>query len=136
MRKEVLNAIWGFECSCSLCSGSISEIASSDARIAQIAHIQRKLADWEPTSVGSPALAETLLELYEQEHLHAAVGTGHMFAALAYNAVGNTKSAVRHGKMAIEAGIMGNGSEEANAADIEALLHGPRDHWSYMARSR
>ena len=81
-------------------------------------------------------MAEDLLKLYDQEHLHAAIGTGHMFAALAYNAVGNTKKAVRHGKKAIDAGMVGSGSSDANVAEIEALLDDPRKHWSFMARPR
>jgi hypothetical protein len=79
-------------------------------------------------------MAEHLITLYQQEHLHAAIGTGHMFAALAYNAVGNTRMAARHGKKAIDAGMVGSGSSDANVAEIKALLDEPKNHWSYMAR--
>jgi len=81
-------------------------------------------------------MAEKLLTLYEKEHVHAAKGTGHMFAALAYNAVGRTKEARKHAKMAIEAGMVNSGSQsrEDDAKEMEGLIKTPREHWSYMAR--
>jgi hypothetical protein len=48
------------------------EIASSDARIQEILDLQLKLANWSPWSTGTPAMAEMLILLYEEEHLHAA----------------------------------------------------------------
>lgn len=79
-------------------------------------------------------MAEKLLALYEEEHLHAAVGTGHMLAALAYNAVGDTGKAKMHGRKAIEAGMVSSGSNDVDVVEVKALLKDPVAHWSYLAR--
>ncbi|EHK98295.1 putative N-lysine methyltransferase SMYD2 [Glarea lozoyensis 74030] len=104
-RQETLKMIWGFDCDCKLCSASELSKARSDLNIEKINELHTTLSDWSSASEATPKLALNLLSLYEKEHLHAAVGTGHMFAALAYNAVGDTKSAVKHAKLALDAGM-------------------------------
>jgi hypothetical protein len=79
-------------------------------------------------------MAEELLSLYKQEHVHAAIGTGHMFAALAYNAAGDVSRAKKHARLAIEAGMVNSGSKEADVDEMNALRLDPKKHWSYMVR--
>jgi len=96
--------------------------------------MQTHLADWEPKSLATPRMARQLLSLYEVEEIHAAMGKGYMLAALAYNAVGDTYQAKKHARLAIKAGIVSSGEEEADAKDMTALNENPEGHWSYKAR--
>lgn len=81
-------------------------------------------------------MAEKLLGLYNEEHLHAAIGTGHMFAAYAYNALGNTEMAIKHAEKAIKAGMVSSGSAADDEREMRALLESPVGHWSYMRRAK
>jgi len=104
--------------------------------MSELQTLQTLLGDYSSSSTATPEMAEKLLELYEKEHVHAAKGTGHMFAALAYNAVGKVKEAKKHAKMAIEAGMVNSGSasREDDVKEMEGVIQRPREHWSYMAR--
>ncbi|KUJ13160.1 SET domain-containing protein [Mollisia scopiformis] len=134
-RRQVLNR-WGFECQCSLCSRSNAEINHSDSRIRKINTLQTQLSDWTENSIATPAMAEDLLLLYEEEHIHAAKGIGHMLAALAYNAEGDISLAKKHAKLALESGVVTDGSKEADENDLEAMRKSPKSHWSYLVRKK
>lgn len=133
-RQSSLNAMWGFECQCSLCSASSAEVRASDNRIRRIQELQEFLSDWSSESIGSPRLAEELLALYEEEGVHAARGTGHMFAALAYSGDADMAAAHKHARLAIDAVMMVFGEKEANYLEMEALLEDARHHWSWNIR--
>ncbi|KAG0646390.1 N-lysine methyltransferase SMYD2 [Hyphodiscus hymeniophilus] len=138
-RQHFLSTSWGFTCTCSLCSSSATHTHASDARIRRIVHLQNALADWSGESIGTPGTAEKLIDLYEEEGIHAAKGTGHMFAALAYNAVGDTAMAKEHAEGALVAGLVNNGHANGEAADeneMKSLVDWPEGHWSFMARRR
>jgi hypothetical protein len=81
-------------------------------------------------------MAEELLSLYEKEKIHAAEGLGHMLAALAYNAEGDTSLARKHARLAVQAGVVADGSREANEDDMVALRESQKTHWSYMERKK
>ncbi|KAF8850985.1 SET domain-containing protein [Acephala macrosclerotiorum] len=133
-RRAVLKQTWQFDCQCSLCSRSESANQASDARIAQISHLQSHLSDWTATSIATPAMADKLLSLYEEEGIHAAQGVGHMLAALAYNANGDVSMAKKHARLALEGGVVTDGSRQKDEADLRALRESPNTHWSYLAR--
>lgn len=78
-------------------------------------------------------MAEMLISLYEEEHLHAAKATGHTFAALAHNGVGDRKMAEWHAELALEAGMVNSGPNDDVTA-MKILLEDPERHWSWMAR--
>ncbi|KAH8758632.1 putative N-lysine methyltransferase SMYD2 [Hyaloscypha sp. PMI_1271] len=134
-RQFHLKKVWGFDCTCSLCSSNPGEISTSDSRVREILQMQTHLADWNPNSLGTPRMARQLLALYEAEEVHAAMGKGHMLAALAYNAVGDTYKAKKHAKSAIEAGMVSSGEEDADLRDMTTLKENPEGHWSFMARA-
>ncbi len=79
-------------------------------------------------------MAEELLNLYEMEQAHSAKGPGHMFAAFAYNAVGDFSMAKRHARFALEAGLMTAGLEETDEDEMRELRSHPKRHWTYLAR--
>ena len=132
-RQEALSAVWGFQCTCQHCSSTAPEIEASDKRLERILELQTILADFDPGSVGTTAMAEELIRLYEEEHLDAAKATGHKVAALAYNAVGDVKNARRHAEIALEVGIVSSGSDEY-AEEMKTLLRNPVAHWTYRVR--
>ncbi|RFU26743.1 hypothetical protein B7463_g9598, partial [Scytalidium lignicola] len=133
-RQANLKEHWGFECTCSLCSLEPSQRAQSDSRIRAIVEAQEDLLDWSRRSQGSAIQAEELILLYEKEGIHAASGTAHMLAALAYNAEGRTTLAKWHAKIAVKDGVVYSGSDDVNATDMKTLIGNPESHWSYMAR--
>jgi hypothetical protein len=57
-----------------------------------------------------------------------------MFAALAYNAVGDVSRAKKHARLAVEAGMVSAGEKEADIREMAALRENPSGHWSYLAR--
>ncbi|PMD45390.1 SET domain-containing protein [Hyaloscypha variabilis F] len=134
-RQTHLWHAWGFQCTCALCSSNPGDISTSDSRTREILAMQTYLADWTPNSQGTPKMARQLLSLYEAEEVHAAMGKGHMLAALAYNAVGDTYQAKKHANLAIKAGIVSSGEEEADTKDMAALNENPEGHWSFKART-
>ena len=134
-RQNMLSQYWGFECSCSLCSAASHITRASDARLQKILHLQTVLADWSPWSAVTPAMAEELIALYEEEGIHAAKAAGHTLAALSYNAVGDTRVAGFHAEFALEAGMVNKGSDDDSKA-MKLLLEDPVAHWSYRARAR
>lgn len=81
-------------------------------------------------------MADELLSLYEKEEIHAAQGLGHMLAALAYNAEGDTSLARKHARLAVQAGVVTDGSREASEDDMVALRETPKTHWSYLKRKK
>lgn len=97
-------------------------------------------------------MAEDLLILYEKEKLWAAWGTGHLYAALAWNAVavddegsdmeGNDEGrkamnkAVWHARRSVEMGTLASGAVENNRVEMKALADDPRGHWSWGLRRR
>ncbi|EPQ61506.1 hypothetical protein BGT96224_ASP20281 [Blumeria graminis f. sp. tritici 96224] len=128
-RQQHLQAIWGFTCTCAHCNGDESE---SDRRVQRIQYLQQTLT----TRPNSPlAMAEELLSLYEAENVHAAAGMGHMFAAIAYNNIGDTTQAVKHAQIAREMGIINDAKREDNEEDMLSLLKAPSLHWSYKSHS-
>ena len=134
-RQAHLRAAWGFSCTCALCSSNIGEISTSDSRTREILEMQTYLSDWSAGSLATPKMSRQLLALYEAEEIHAAIGKGHVFAALAHNAVGDTFRAKKHARLAIEVGIVNSGGEkDEDVKDMLMLKENPEGHWSYMAR--
>jgi len=81
-------------------------------------------------------MAEELLSLYKKEQLHAALGTGHMFAAQRYNAVGNAKMAAWHAKKAVDLGIVGSEDNEGDMEQMREMVREPRKHWTFRAQRK
>lgn len=97
-------------------------------------NLQKSLNDWSAESTGSPKVAEKLLQLYRKEGLEGFLDIPYGFAALAYNAVGDTKKAVKYAELAKELILMKDGPWTPNLQIWEEMLRGPKDHWSYKRR--
>ena len=133
VRQFNLHAFYGFTCTCSLCSLSPSAISQSDANIAEIDDLQTQLSDWSVGTKATPQKAERLSNLYVSEKLDLAIGTGYMFAALAWNAVGREKMTRKFAEKALKATkeVPGSG---VDLEELKELLKSPRSHWSWGVR--
>ena len=94
-------------------------------------------------------MAEELMKLYEKEKLWSAIGTGHMYAALAWNAAASVadgygkeggvgekeKRAVWHARRSVEIGTLASGAVENNRKEMSQLAEKPREHWSWGLRA-
>ncbi|KAJ6445162.1 SET domain-containingprotein [Purpureocillium lavendulum] len=121
-RRRQLSASWGFECSCSLCSAHPSMREASDARLRQIERLTEVLTD----DLSSPGeMARSLISLYEQERLHAAVSSAYRLAARAFCAEGRHWETVSHAWRATELTLLDDGFHDDQrpfAFDLLQLL--------------
>ncbi|ORY06529.1 hypothetical protein BCR34DRAFT_590600 [Clohesyomyces aquaticus] len=132
MRQRHLSDGFHFTCSCPRCIAR----DKSDATLQRMMDMQKVLNDWQPTSMASPKLAEKMLQLYRDEGLEGFLDIPYGFAALAYNAVGDSNKAEKYAKAAQEAILMKDGPWTANMQIWNEMLENPKRHWSFRARSR
>ena len=141
-RRAAIKRSWGFDCSCSLCMQGSQLVRESNRRILQIKKLTSLLE--EATSkneterravkadvTDAPAMAELLISLYEQEKLSGGVADGYRLAALCHASVGNDWSTLKWAMKAVEAGLIYDGPRSREVKDMNRLLDGPRDHWSW-----
>lgn len=131
-RQTHLSEGFFFTCSCQRCQSA----ERTDATLTEIGRIQKSLNDWSRSSKGSPKLAEQLLELYRIEGLEGFLDVPYGFAALAHNAVGNKKMAIKYAELAVEAILLKDGPWTENLAMWRGLLEDPVKHWSWRRRVR
>lgn len=96
--------------------------------------MQHSLNDWSASSAGTPDLAEELLDAYRDEGLEGFMDIPYGFAALAYNAVGDTETAIEYARLAEELILMKDGKWAPNLRMYQELLEDPKQHWSFERR--
>lgn len=96
--------------------------------------MQSSLNDWSPSSIGSPELAEELLDSYRNEGLEGFMDIPYGFAALAFNAAGDGTKAVEYAQKAEELIMLKDGEWSPNLRIWKELLRDPRAHWSFGRR--
>jgi hypothetical protein len=130
VRQQHLQEGFHFKCACPRCTNP----HISDDTLSKMLDMQNSLNDWSPPSLGSPALSEQLLSLYRQQGLQGFLDVPYGFAALAYNAVGESEKAAEYAEMAKESILMKDGAWSRNLGLWNELLEGPEKHWSYRRR--
>jgi hypothetical protein len=128
-RQAHLQSGFHFTCTCPRCTD-----ASSDTTLSHIRTLQAHLNDWSSNSLGSPALAEELLQAYRDQGLEGFMDVAYGFAALAYSAVGDEEGARGNAERAREAVLMKDGVWSANLRIWEEMLGNVRAHWSWRRR--
>ncbi|KAL7960285.1 SET domain-containing protein [Trichoderma compactum] len=123
-RLKKLSSLWGFNCSCSLCSLHSDLAHESDERLDQINTIRERLEDWE---TAPPQMALALISLYEQEHLHAPSSLGYWYAALTSCAEGLYWDTIRYARLAIELGMLDYGFKDEDFQLMRSLAKEPRE---------
>ncbi|KAL1884398.1 hypothetical protein Plec18167_001986 [Paecilomyces lecythidis] len=113
---------------------TIASGQTADTALAEMKLIESSLADWTEASMASTKLAERLIKLYRQERLDGFLDTAFGYAALTYNAVGNSVQAKKYAKLAAESGTMKDGPDAANVRAMKELVKDPGRHWSWRRR--
>lgn len=131
-RQQALSIGFGFQCTCPRCSAK----EHTDTTLGEIQDLRNALNDWSDASGGSPKIAEKMLQLYRKEGLEGFLDIPYGFAALAYNAAGNTKKAVKYAELAQELILMKDGPWTPNYATWTEFLRDPNSHWSFRRRQR
>lgn len=131
-RKEKMAKLWGFECTCSLCSGTEGLRNASDGRLAVIADLEARLDDLAANRTGSAAMAELLISLYEMERLDGAIADGYMYAALEYCYVGDANGARKYAAKAMEAIALWRGTTHPYYLNLRTLFEHPESYRSWM----
>ncbi|KAF3355201.1 NAP1-binding protein 2 [Verticillium dahliae VDG1] len=135
-RRARLRANWGFDCTCPICTLPHPHTVASDERIAQIASLRAELADYRASSRATPAMAELLVSLYEQERVWGTLAEGYTLAAIEWNGVGDAWAATRYARLAIEHGIASQWEGHGDVVQMKMLAEDPWGHWSWMLRTR
>jgi hypothetical protein len=128
-RQHHLQSGFHFTCTCPRCLSP-----RTDATLSLIQSLQSHLNDWSPTSPGSPAIAEQLLQLYRDEGLEGFMDVAYGFAALAYSAAGDEARAVGYAEQAREAVLMKDGLWRGDLRIWEEVVGDVRGHWSWRRR--
>ncbi|EMD88542.1 hypothetical protein COCC4DRAFT_76733 [Bipolaris maydis ATCC 48331] len=133
-RMGRLRTNWGFTCACSACSAHPLVTAESDARILQIEAVQKTLNDWTNTSQATPALAELLVSLYEQERLHAGLATAYQHAAEVHASFGLKWEAVRYARKSLELTLLDKGWADRDVLATRKMVRDPEGSWAWKRR--
>ncbi|PSR94391.1 hypothetical protein BD289DRAFT_465861 [Coniella lustricola] len=135
-RQKKLQNVWGFGCSCSLCTQRSELTGASDERIEQILQIRTQLEDYTTSSAATPQMADLFLSLYQQERLDVLIHEAYAFAAIEWNGVGEPWKAMKHARLAIEYGLAAVGSKDQDVVEMQSLAEDPWGHWSWMLRTQ
>ncbi|KAF2456638.1 hypothetical protein BDY21DRAFT_345684 [Lineolata rhizophorae] len=132
-RRERLQKSWGFECSCSLCGASGDVVVGSDNRLELIKNTRKQMVEAASKPFELINHLEKLIDLYDQEGLHASKPRFYEIAAYTYSQLGDDKRALEHGKLAVEywSAIAGKGSGEARR--MREFVKDPKSHPSWRS---
>lgn len=135
VRQTRARASWGFSCGCAQCSLPEGEVAESDAKLASIDTIEKRIMNLTSKST-TPAMIEQLVSLYRQERIDHKTADVYTMAALNYNTWGDAEEAMRYANLSIEQGRLEHGPDAADTAAMQAILANPMAHWSWNQRPR
>lgn len=130
-RLKKLSSLWGFNCSCSLCSLHSELAHASDERLGQITTINDRLEDWKTAPL---QMAQTLISLYEQERLHAPASSAYWYAALMSCTQGLYWETIRYARLAIELGLLDYGFGDESFQRMRQLAKEPAEDECWLAR--
>ena len=133
-RLHKLKSVWGFPCSCSLCTQSNALSKASDARITLIHELHADLEDYTESSRATPEMAELLISLYQQERMDAMVYEAYAYAAIEWNGAGEPWMAIKYAQLAIEYGMLSIGAGDAGVDEMRQIAIDPWTHWSWLLR--
>lgn len=98
--------------------------------------MQTSLNDWSATSAASPKLAEKMIHIYRKDGLEGFLDVPYGLAALAYNAVGDSRKAEKYANQAAEIMLIKDGPWTPNLQAMVELSKNPKQHWSFNRRQR
>ncbi|KAF1941694.1 SET domain-containing protein [Clathrospora elynae] len=133
-RMRRLEKNWGFKCACSTCTAHPHLVEESDARLKHIAALQKVLDDWTPASSATPAVAELLISLMQQERLEASLSIGYKHAAEVYSSFGMKWEAVKYAKLSVELSMLDKGWTDRDVWEMKKMGENPEMSWSWQKR--
>lgn len=153
-RQNFLKTVWGFACSCELCSRSKTRAEESDRRVRSIKKVRRFLReekegegegqgerreddDGSEVKKGKAGgrrtkMAELLVSLYEMEGLWGMIYQAYAMAAREYSKVGEAWMAMKWAGMAVEFGEMVLAEENEEVREMRELARDPWGHATWM----
>lgn len=135
-RQMYLLHHWGFECTCSLCTASDTEIEKSDTRIDEIRSLWTELDNYTPASAATPEKAERLIDLYHEEDLVTRMVEAYYRVAVEWNGVGDSERARMFAEKAISAGKIMESGIRPFLNNMRELANNPEGHWTWRFRVR
>ncbi len=135
-RLHRLKRLWGFQCGCDSCTQDEWQGAASDNRIAQINALTPEFMNYRSSSRATPAMAELLINLHEQEDLWGTIYAAYTYAALEYNGIGEPWTAVKYARMAIQYGLPSVSIKHDDIIEMTKLAEDPWQHWSWLLRTK
>ncbi|KAI1747378.1 hypothetical protein F4782DRAFT_552131 [Xylaria castorea] len=132
-RRKRLKA-WGFECSCERCSASATQAAESDQNVIEIQGLWQEVDNYSHSSRATPAMAERLISLYEEEGLQSRVQEAYYRAALEWIGIGEVEKASEHARLCVKYGTLFKGSGRPFIENMNQLLDNPTSHSHWMFR--
>ncbi|GAP86997.1 putative mannose-6-phosphate isomerase-like protein [Rosellinia necatrix] len=114
---------WGFECKCSLCTASKTEIAASDYRREKIASLQENVMKAIGELDGTTAVraAYEILALVEAEDIPTMVAAQYEVLARLFWKAGETETATKYAQKSLDT-LIGLGYIDYRADDLSLLL--------------
>ncbi|KAI8953046.1 hypothetical protein F4801DRAFT_598426 [Xylaria longipes] len=114
---------WGFECKCSLCTASKTEIAASDYRREKIASLQKDVLKAIGELDGTTALRSSyeVLTLVKAEDIPTMVASQYEVLARLFWKVGDTETATKYAQQSLDT-LMDLGYIDYRADDLALLL--------------
>ncbi|PKS05946.1 hypothetical protein jhhlp_007779 [Lomentospora prolificans] len=136
-RQHLIENWLGKPCTCSRCTGhgDLGNVAKSDARLAEIEEIEKKLRDYESKGVTTGMLSR-LQALYEEEGLNARYSDMYELLALNYNALGYQKRCIKYANLAVQAGIIEDGPDSNDVIAMRILAKNTLEHYSWKMRMK
>ncbi|TGJ81252.1 hypothetical protein E0Z10_g7516 [Xylaria hypoxylon] len=137
-RSERLKRLkaWGFECLCERCSANATQTAESDENVAEILRLWKELDNYSASSHATPAMAERLISLYNEEGLQSRVQEAHYRAAVEWIGIGEIEKASEHAALCVKYGTLFKGPGRPFIEKMNQLLDNPTSHPHWMFRSK
>ncbi|KAH8159702.1 hypothetical protein CIB48_g8545 [Xylaria polymorpha] len=125
---------WGFECTCERCGASAAQAAESDQNMMEIQRLWQQVDNYSSSSRATPAMAERLISLYEQEGLQSRIQEAYYRAALEWIGVGEVEKASEYARLCVKYGTLFKGSGRPFIENMNQLLDNPTGHSHWMFR--
>ncbi|KAE9985668.1 hypothetical protein EG328_007082 [Venturia inaequalis] len=133
-RQHAIHISWGFNCACSICRQPSTHVTASDTRLRLIKALKLKLNDWTEDQPNRTAMAETLIQLYQQERLDVPIATAYESAAYAYAIEGDEFTARKYAALAVESMTIYYGASHPLTLDLEVMMLDPKQHRTWLYR--
>ncbi|KAI0534918.1 hypothetical protein GGR58DRAFT_29962 [Xylaria digitata] len=127
---------WGFECTCERCTANETQVAESDENVLEMQRLWKELDNYSASSRATPAMAERLISLYNQEGLQSRIQEAHYRAAVEWIGIGEIEKASEHAMICVKYGTLFKGPGRPFIEKMKQLLDSPTSHPHWMFRSK